>query len=390
MQHPDSVPMISPLQHLAADSEPSRGRLHPEPPPAGRTEFQRDRDRIVHATAFRRLLYKTQVFINHEGDLYRTRLTHSLEVAQIARSVARRLGLQEDLTEAICLAHDLGHTPFGHAGQHALNRALRSLDPDGDGFEHNLQSLRVVDGLEKRYAEFDGLNLTFETREGILKHCSPARAARLGPVAARFVGGGSPTLEAQLANIADEVAYNHHDLDDGLRSGLIGFDEVMAVPIVARTHRRVMARHPSIAPDRLVPEMIRTMINDQVDDLVAASLQRVQRSGANSLADVRAHREPLMGFGAEMAEGVRELKAFLLSRLYRHPRVKAMTDAAERVMDDLFHAFVDEAAGSLPVAAQHLRDAADRLASLTDREAMAAHRQRFPQEPSPWPAPPAF
>lgn len=374
-----------PLRHLAADSVPSRGRLHPEPAPAGRTEFQRDRDRIVHATAFRRLLYKTQVFINHEGDLYRTRLTHSLEVAQIARSVARRLGLQEDLTEAICLAHDLGHTPFGHAGQHALNRALRQREPHGEGFEHNLQSLRVVDELERRYADFNGLNLTFETREGILKHCSTARAARLGPVAERFILGGSPSLEAQLANIADEVAYNHHDLDDGLRSGLIDFDAVMSVPLVAQTHQRVLARWPRIASDRVVPEMIRTMINDQVDDLVAASLARVRASGVASLAEVRAHRDPLMGFGLAVGEGVRELKAFLLEQLYRHPRVRAMTDAAEQVMDDLFQAFANEASG--PHA---LRDAADRLASLTDREAMAEHRRRFSQESSPWPATPAY
>ena len=212
------------VARFAAQASRSKGRLHPEPEPIGRSAFQRDRDRIVHSTAFRKLLYKTQVFVNHEGDLFRTRLTHSLEVAQIARSVARRLRLDEELTEAICLAHDLGHTPFGHAGQHALNQALRQATAGESGFEHNLQSLRVVDRLEQRYANFDGLNLTFETREGILKHCSTSLAQELGEVAQRFLKGESPSLEAQLANVADEVAYNHHDLDDGLRSGLLVFE----------------------------------------------------------------------------------------------------------------------------------------------------------------------
>lgn len=252
-----------PLAPYAAHSAQTRGRVHAEPPSTSRTEFQRDRDRIIHSTAFRRLEYKTQVFVNHEGDLFRTRLTHSLEVAQIARSIARSLRLNEDLVEAISLAHDLGHTPFGHAGQDALNDCMK---PYG-GFEHNLQSLLVVDQLEERYGGFDGLNLTFETREGILKHCSRNNAATLGDLGRRFLEGQQPSLEAQLANLADEVAYNNHDIDDGLRSGLITLEQLEDVPLWAIHRREAEAAFPDVSGRRLINETIRRIINALIVDL---------------------------------------------------------------------------------------------------------------------------
>ena len=365
---------------FAAQSSASRGRVHPEPSPPGRSEFQRDRDRIVHATAFRKLIYKTQVFVNHEGDLYRTRLTHSLEVAQIARSVARRLSLDEELTEAICLAHDLGHTPFGHAGQHALNDCLKRRDPTGEGFEHNLQSLRVVDLLEQRYASFDGLNLCFETREGILKHCSRRAALKLGPLAQRFLEGGSPSLEAQLANVSDEVAYNHHDLDDGLRSGLLSLEQILVLPMVRRHFEAVQARYPGIRVDRIVPEMIRAMINEQVDDLVAQTLAEIRARGVETLSDVRS-APPLVGFSPPLAQEVREVKQFLFQNLYRHPRVVAVTDVAEGVLRDLFDwhcARAAERGSESEGVEQMLRQVADEVAGLTDRQAMLLHDQIFP------------
>ncbi|CAM8659399.1 Dgt dGTP triphosphohydrolase [Burkholderiales bacterium] len=364
----------------AAQSDASRGRVHAEPTPPGRSEFQRDRDRIVHATAFRKLLYKTQVFVNHEGDLYRTRLTHSLEVAQIARSVARRLALDEELTEAICLAHDLGHTPFGHAGQHALNECLKRHDPEGEGFEHNLQSLRVVDQLERRYAEFDGLNLCFETREGILKHCSRRAALKLGELAQRFLEGGSPTLEAQLANVSDEVAYNHHDLDDGLRSGLLSLDQILVLPMVKRHFDAVHRRFPKIQGDRVVPEMIRAMINEQVDDLVAQTRAHIQSHGVETLSDVR-RAPPLVAFSSPLAHEVKEVKQFLFQNLYRHPRVVAVTDVAEGVLKDLFAWHFDRAQCQNDPdqsSDQLLRQVADEVAGLTDRQAMLLHDQVFP------------
>ncbi len=259
------------LASYASDPSRSRGRAYAEPAPENRTEFQRDRDRIIHSGAFRRLEYKTQVFVNHEGDLFRTRLTHSLEVAQIARTLARSLGLSEDLTEAISLAHDLGHTPFGHAGQDELNACMRELAPEAGGFEHNLQSLRVVDELEERYADFNGLNLCFETREGILKHCSAAHARQLGAVGERFLARTQPSLEAQIANLADEVAYNNHDIDDGLRSGLITLEQLQGVSIFQRHHAEVLARYPELASRRAVAETIRRMINTLIGDLTRTS-----------------------------------------------------------------------------------------------------------------------
>src|SRR6185503_19162723 len=294
------------LAPYAARPERSRGRRHREPAPRGRTEYQRDRDRIVHSTAFRRLEYKTQVFINHEGDLFRTRLTHSLEVAQLARSVARSLDLDEDLTEAVALAHDLGHTPFGHTGQDALNACMR---PYG-GFEHNLQSLRVVDVLEQRYAAFDGLNLTFEAREGILKHCAPRNARLLGDVGERFLKKRRPSLEAQIANLADEIAYNNHDVDDGVRSGLLDLDQLAEVKIFARHRNAVLRDYPRIAPRRLRYETVRRMINTLVTDLIRASAENIRRHAPRTIDDVR--RAPaLIDFSPRIREESLALKRFL-------------------------------------------------------------------------------
>jgi len=282
-----------PLAPYASDPQRGRGRRHPEPPAPTRDDYQRDRDRIVHSTAFRRLVYKTQVFLNHEGDLFRTRLTHSLEVAQLARSIARSLGLNEDLTEAIALAHDLGHTPFGHAGQDALNGCLRAAEPEGGGFEHNLQSLRVVDRLEERYAAFDGLNLCFETREGILKHCSRRHARALekaepGGVARRFLDGTQPSLEAQLCNLADEIAYNAHDLDDGVRSGLLEIEQLEAVPLVARHLAEARREHPGLAGRRLLFETLRRLLSAQVYDAIDASRAALATHGPDSADAARA------------------------------------------------------------------------------------------------------
>jgi dGTPase len=318
----------------AVASENSRGRRVQEDPPAGRSEFQRDRDRIIHSTAFRRLEYKTQVFVNHEGDLFRTRLTHSLEVAQIGRSVARNLHLNEDLVEAIALAHDLGHTPFGHAGQDALNECMK----DHGGFEHNLQSLRVVDVLEERYGLFNGLNLCFETREGILKHCSMKNAKRLGDVGERFTANQRPSLEAQLANLADEIAYNNHDVDDGLRSGLIDQEQLEGVGIFARHLSMVKKRYPDIAGRRLVHETVRRMINTLVADLTQQSTDSIADARLDSLNAVRSS-PPLIGFSETIRQEQQELKKFLREHLYRHYQVSRMSNKARHTVEMLFNAF---------------------------------------------------
>ncbi|OYY03918.1 MAG: deoxyguanosinetriphosphate triphosphohydrolase, partial [Mehylophilales bacterium 35-46-6] len=294
------------LATYAANPEHSIGRLYPEPPSSTRNAFQRDRDRIIHSTAFRRLEYKTQVFVNHEGDLFRTRLTHSIEVAQLARGIARTLALHEDLTEAIALAHDLGHTPFGHAGQDALNECMR----DFGGFEHNLQSLRVVEKLELRYAEFDGLNLSFEVREGILKHCSIKNARQLGDVGQRFLDKTSPSLEAQLTNYADEIAYNNHDIDDGLRSGLITVDQLEKVELFAQNLSQVKALYPKLEYKRMVNETVRRMINTLVVDLCTYSANNIAQHQPKSIEDIR--RLPqLIGFSPEIAAKNLKLKQFL-------------------------------------------------------------------------------
>jgi dGTPase len=361
----------------AALSSTSRGRLYPEPPPRNRTEFQRDRDRIIHSTAFRRLEYKTQVFVNHEGDLFRTRLTHSLEVAQIGRSVARSLNLDEDLTEAITLAHDLGHTPFGHAGQEALNRCMRIYG----GFEHNLQSLRVVDVLEQRYGAFDGLNLTFETREGILKHCSRRKARELGEVGKRFLARKQPSLEAQVANLADEIAYNNHDVDDGLRSGLLSIEALAEVGFFSRHMKAVLRAFPGLAGRRLIHETVRRMIDTLVTDLVAETRRNLRRHRPASVEDVR-DGPPIAGFSAAVAQLNGVLKQFLRQNLYRHYRVVRMSAKAQRIVNDLFGAFL-AAPSLMPPEFQATagdgpaRAIADYIAGMTDRYAMLEHRRLF-------------
>jgi dGTPase len=374
------------LAAYAAHEEQSRGRRHAEPTPAYRSEYQRDRDRIVHSTAFRRLVYKTQVFVNHEGDLYRTRLTHSLEVAQIARTIARALGLNEVLSEAICLAHDLGHTPFGHAGQDALNECMR----DFGGFEHNLQSLRVVDVLEEHYAEFDGLNLTFECREGILKHCSYNNAIRLGELGERFIRREQPGLEAQLANFADEIAYNNHDVDDGIRAGLISIEQLSEVPLFCQHHAEVRRTYPTLAGRRLVYEILRRMINRLVTDLIDNSAARLRASGVASAAEVRALSSPLIGFSDATRELNLALKDFLREHVYKHYKVRRMTSKARRVVTTLFEGFLDdpglmpeEHSGSAARLEQtqgpagRARAVADYIAGMTDRYAILEHRRLF-------------
>jgi dGTPase len=327
------------LAPYAAHSGRSTGRRYPEdPPPEYRGEFQRDRDRIVHATAFRRLVYKTQVFVNYEGDHYRTRLTHSLEVAQIARTLARALRLNEDLVEAISLAHDLGHTPFGHAGQDELNDCMR----DFGGFEHNLQSLRVVDELEERYASFPGLNLMFETREGILKHCATRNARELGEMGRRFLERRQPGLEAQIANIADEIAYNNHDVDDGLRSGLVTLEQLAEIPFFAEQFDAVKASYPSTPAPRLTREVVRRMIDSLVTDLYATSRDAIAAANPRSIEDVRALERPLVGFSRPFVDVQATLKRFLRQHLYTHPHVQQMTARARDTIRALFEAFTED------------------------------------------------
>lgn len=373
------------LAPYAARSAVSRGRRFAEPAPASRTEFQRDRDRIIHSTAFRRLEYKTQVFVNHEGDLFRTRLTHSIEVAQIGRSIARNLRLNEDLVEAISLAHDLGHTPFGHAGQEALNACMK----DYGGFEHNLQSLRVVDQLEEHYGAFDGLNLMFETREGILKHCSPADARTLGDIGQRFIERKQPTLEAQLANLADEIAYNNHDIDDGLRSGLLTTAQLDDVDFYARHRSEVERAYPGISGRRAIHETIRRMINALIVDLIDTSRARIDAVRPASADDVR-NAPPMVAFSDEMNREASQLKLFLRQNLYRHYQVNRMTSKARRIIRELFEAFMLEPRLLPPDYQTGVRDGADAarlleqarkvadyIAGMTDRYAMREHRRLF-------------
>jgi dGTPase len=365
------------LAPYAAAPAKSRGRRHPEAPPRGRSEYQRDRDRIIHSTAFRRLEYKTQVFVNHEGDLFRTRLTHSLEVAQLGRSIARNLRLDEDLTEAIALAHDLGHTPFGHAGQDALNACMK---PYG-GFEHNLQSLRVVDLLEQRYAAFDGLNLTFETREGILKHCSVRNARELGDIGERFLKKRQPSLEAQIANVADEIAYNNHDVDDGLRSGLLELEQLCEVAIFKRHRAAVLKIYPGLGGRKLVHETVRHMIDTLVTDLIESSADSIRRHLPDTLEDIRSG-PALIGFSQEIRADQLELKRFLNKNLYRHYRVARMSSKARRVVSDLFETFLAEPTLLPPefqsrAGGNKARAIADYIAGMTDRYAMLEFRRLF-------------
>ena len=391
---------------FASNPAQSRGRRFPEVPAPTRTEFQRDRDRIVHSTAFRRLVYKTQVFLNHEGDLFRTRLTHSLEVAQLGRSIARSLGLNEDLVEAIALAHDLGHTPFGHAGQDSLNECMAGHG----GFEHNLQSLRVVDQLEQRYPLFDGLNLTFETREGILKHCSRANAEKLEAaepaaadeftrgaathrsVARRFLDRSQPSLEAQLCNLADEIAYNAHDIDDGVRSGLITLAHLEDVPLFDDFRRETLAEHPHLHSEpqgrRLLYETLRRMLSAQVYDVILATGQALAQCAPAS-ADAARQMPPLVQFGPDMRDKSARLKKFLLQNLYRHPQVMLMTGQARQVVRDLFNTYcaaphemqagfcarADAARGSADEHSAVARTIADYIAGMTDRFAAREHER---------------
>ncbi|MGB3288924.1 MAG: deoxyguanosinetriphosphate triphosphohydrolase [Burkholderiaceae bacterium] len=369
------------LAAYASHPDLTRGRRYVEPAAVGRNQFQRDRDRIIHCNAFRLLEYKTQVFINHEGDLFRTRLTHSIEVAQIARTLARNLGLHEDLTEAISLAHDLGHTPFGHAGQDELNACMRELAPKAGGFEHNLQSLRVVDELEERYAAFNGLNLCFETREGILKHCSVKHARLLGDVGERFLNRTQPSLEAQIANLADEIAYNNHDIDDGLRSGLITIEQLQMLEVFATHHAEVKRRHPNLEKRRLVAEIIRSMINTLVLDLTETTLANIAAHKPDSADAVRA-APPLAAFSASMRRQADALKSFLLDNLYRHYRVMRMTTKARTIVRELFTAFLQD---PRLLAGDHRRDdevaqaraIADYIAGMTDRYAIREHHKLF-------------
>jgi dGTPase len=376
----------SSLAPYAAAESDSRGRRFAEPAPQFRGEYQRDRDRIIHSNAFRRLVYKTQVFVNHEGDLYRTRLTHSMEVAQIARTIATALNLNETLAEAICLAHDLGHTPFGHAGQDALNACMRRHG----GFEHNLQSLRVVDELEDRYADFHGLNLTFECREGILKHCSLRNARQLGELGERFIRRRQPSLEAQLSNLADEIAYNNHDVADGLRAGLITLEDLNEVDSFANQHRKVLAQYTGLPMRKVIHETIRRVINHVVSDLIRTTRRNIDEAAPASVADVRARPNPLVAFSSDVAREQLELKRFLNERVYRHYKVLRMTSKARLVVSRLFDTFVADTKlmptehqesvalleGKLG-AAGRARAVADYIAGMTDRYAILEHQRLF-------------
>ena len=371
---------MSILAIFAANPEHSLGRSHAEVESPLRNAFQRDRDRIIHSTAFRRLEYKTQVFVNHEGDLFRTRLTHSLEVAQLARGIARTLNLHEDLTEAIALAHDLGHTPFGHAGQDALNDCMKNYG----GFEHNLQSLRVVDKLEQRYAEFDGLNLTFELREGILKHCSLKNAKQLGEVGLRFINKTSPSLEAQVTNFADEIAYNNHDVDDGLRSGLITIEQLQSVELFSSQLDVVKSKYPKLEQKRLIHETIRRMINVLVVDLCTQSSANISQLNPKSIQDIR-QAPYLVSFSAQIAKQNLALKQFLRKNLYQHYKVNRMSAKAERIIRELFAVFLADS-GLMPQEFQayaqtdKARAVADYIAGMTDRFAIREHRRLFAVE----------
>ena len=377
---PDSLAAFACFDHL------SKGRLLDEPGPGLRGEFQRDRDRVVHSAAFRRLEYKTQVFVNHEGDMFRTRLTHSIEVSQIARTIARVLRLNEDLTEAIALAHDLGHTPFGHAGQDALNACMREYG----GFEHNLQSLRIVDVLEEKYAAFRGLNLSFETREGILKHCSRSNAHTLGDIGRRFLQGGQPSLEAQLANIADSIAYNNHDVDDGLRAGLLEMAQLEEITLFRDARDTVRAEWPELKGRRIIHETIRRMIDRQVRDLVATTTDALTELQPKNADEIRAQPKALVRFSEPMHAHHLELQRFLRENLYRHYRVHRMATKAKRTIDELFVALMNDARILPTEYREHVRQleekdgangraraVADYVAGMTDRFAIGEHRRIF-------------
>lgn len=377
---------MSDLAPYAANNHSSLGRRYPEEIPKHRSEFQRDRDRIIHSTAFRRLEYKTQVFVNHEGDLFRTRLTHSIEVAQMSRTIARALQLNEDLSEAIALAHDLGHTPFGHSGQDALNDCMK----DYGGFEHNLQSLRVVDELEEKYAEFNGLNLTFESREGILKHCSVKNAQPLGEIGKRFLNKTQPNIEAQMVNLADSIAYNSHDVDDGLRSGFITIEQLQETKLFKTLYRKVVKDYPKLDNKRTIYEIVRRMIDEQIKDLIAESTAKISQANPQTIADIRQHKDSLISFSDDMFEMHLELKRFLRENLYRHYRVHRMSHKAGNVINKLFQAMLDDLRLMPPeyrdkakVEEEKLGDSgrarivSDYVAGMTDRYAIKEYKRIF-------------
>ena len=368
-----------------ATRESIQGRRYKEDAPNNRTEFQRDRDRIVHSAAFRRLEYKTQVFVNHEGDMFRTRLTHSLEVAQIGRAIARAINVNEELTEAISLAHDLGHTPFGHAGQDALNECMREFG----GFEHNLQSLRIVDELEEKYAEFNGLNLTFETREGILKHCSINNARKLGELGQRFIEKKQPGIEAQIANVADEIAYNNHDVDDGLRAGLLNLAQMREITLFNTQYETVVSQYPDISTRRVIHEVIRRMINQQITDLLAATQKNLELLAPNTRGDILKNASPVISYSDGMKKQTLALKQALRRDLYQHYRVHRMTMKAQIIVKSLFETFMSDIRLLPPEHQQNARDLesqddaskataiADYIAGMTDRYAIREYERIF-------------
>ncbi|MGH6646718.1 deoxyguanosinetriphosphate triphosphohydrolase [Aquabacterium sp.] len=366
------------LAPYASHPDQSKGRRHAEAPAPTRNDYQRDRDRIVHSTAFRRLVYKTQVFLNHEGDLFRTRLTHSLEVAQLGRSIARSLDLNEDLVEAIALAHDLGHTPFGHAGQDTLNECMSGHG----GFEHNLQSLRVIDELEERYPAFNGLNLSFEAREGVLKHCSRKNAELLEArepkgIGHRFLQGTQPSLEAQLCNLADEIAYNAHDIDDGVRSGLITIEQLEDVPLFTRFRDETLSEFPEVKGRRLLFDTIRRMLSQQVYDVIDATRDAITEHAPTSAGAARLCPS-LVRFSQPMREASTQLKRFLFKELYRHPQVNETTVRAKQVIAELFAAYVEKPSEMQLDFAQREdlhRSVADYIAGMTDRFAIREHER---------------
>jgi len=377
---------MSELAPYAANNASSLGRRYPEEIPKHRSEFQRDRDRIIHSTAFRRLEYKTQVFVNHEGDLFRTRLTHSIEVAQMSRTIARALHLNEDLSEAIALAHDLGHTPFGHTGQDALNACMK----DYGGFEHNLQSLRVVDELEEKYANFNGLNLTFESREGILKHCSIKNAEQLGDVGKRFINKTQANIEAQMVNLADSIAYNSHDVDDGLRSGFITIEQLRETRFFQSLYAKVEKQYPRLDDKRTIYEIVRRMIDEQIKDLIAESAIKIEQANPQSITDIRNNKENLIAFSNDMYEMHLELKRFLRENLYRHYRVHRMSHKAGNVISKLFQAQLDDLRLMPPEyknkakqeeekngESGRARIVSDYIAGMTDRYAIKEYKRIF-------------
>tara|TARA_Y200000002_G_scaffold370653_1_gene366406 strand:- start:1948 stop:3090 length:1143 start_codon:yes stop_codon:yes gene_type:complete len=371
------------LAAYALKSTESFGRQFPEDISNNRTEFQRDRERIIHSTAFRRLEYKTQVFVNHEGDMYRTRLTHTIEVAQIARAAARALKINEDLTEAISLAHDLGHTPFGHAGQDILNICMK----DFGGFEHNIQSLRIIDKLENKYASFPGLNLCFETREGLLKKCSLSRAKKLGDIGKRFIDKKQSSLEAQLTNVCDEIAYNNHDIQDGIRAKKIFIEQLEDVPIFYQQMKLVLNKYPSISGSKIVNETVRLIINLLVNDLINNTKSNIKNESITNFNEVRDHDKPLVCFSEEVKKSNMVLKRFLYANLYKHPDVIKMTEEANRIIKNLFSAYNNDIS-LLPKdfytynlekinSGFKERVICDYIAGMTDRFAQQEHKKLF-------------